>query len=192
MKKQTAQFIRIITVPPILATAMLLLFCYFFGKDFATSPELWMAVICLALVPSLAYPVSFFVKKGSEDLRKRQRAFAFLLNLVGYLAAVFCCYLKNCSRMMKWIVTAYFLAVLLLTMLNKGCKIKASGHACSCVMPYLFLSYFLGFPTAIICIGLYLVEFWASVILKRHTIREFLIGSLTAVLVFTVTFFIFQ
>lgn len=192
MKKQTARFIRIITVPPILATALLLLLYYSFGKEFAVPSELCMAIICLAVIPGLAYPVSFIMKKDSESLRKHQRNISFLLNLLGYLIAMFCSYLMDCSKMMKWIMTSYFLAVLLLTILNKGFRIKASGHACSCVMPYLFLSYYFGFPAVVICGGLYLIEFWASVVLKRHTIREFLIGSLTAILIFTITVFIFS
>lgn len=192
MKNQAAQFIRIITVPPILAIAMLLLLYYSLGNEFAVPSELCMAIICLAVIPGLAYPISFFMKKDSESLRKRQRNIAFLFNLLGYLIAMFCSYLMNCSKMMRWIVTSYFLAVLLLTILNKRFKIKASGHACSCVMPYLFLSYCFGFPAVLICIGLYLIEFWASVALKRHTIREFLIGSLTAILVFAITIMIFS
>ena len=152
MKNQAAQFIRIITVPPILAIAMLLLLYYSLGNEFAVPSELCMAIICLAVIPGLAYPISFFMKKDSESLRKRQRNIAFLFNLLGYLIAMFC----------------------------------------SCVMPYLFLSYCFGFPAVLICIGLYLIEFWASVALKRHTIREFLIGSLTAILVFAITIMIFS
>ena len=36
------------------------------------------------------------------------------------------------------------MGVILLTVLNKGFHIKASGHACSCVMAYLLLGEWLG------------------------------------------------
>ena len=40
----------------------------------------------------------------------------------------------------------------------------------------------------VICLILYLMEFWASVELKRHTIKEFLGGTIVACLIFAVTF----
>ena len=89
--------------------------------------------------------------------------------------------------MLQWILNDYFLAVLVLTVINKVFKIKASGHACSCTLPYLFLSYYLGKYAVGICLLLYLAEFWASVYLKRHTVKEFLLGTITACLVFAVT-----
>lgn len=192
MKEKCAKIIRIITVPPILAASMLLILYKTFGNNFSTPLELWIAVLFLVIVPGIAYPLSFFLNNGSNNLREKQRHIAFLLNFFGYLAAIIYSYLTDCTLMFKWIMTAYFFAVLVLTIVNKGFKIKASGHACSCVLPYLFLSYWLGLLAIIICICLYLIEFWASVSLKRHTINEFLTGSITAILVFAVTFAIFQ
>ena len=39
----------------------------------------------------------------------------------------------------------------------------------------------------LICMILYGIEFWASVQLKRHTVSEFLAGSITAFVVFGIT-----
>ena len=68
----------------------------------------------------------------------------------------------------------------------RNAQIRASGHACSCTLPYLILSYYFGRGAAIICLILYLAEGWASVELKRHTIKEFLGGTIVACLIFAV------
>ena len=83
---------------------------------------------------------------------------------------------------------AYFLSVLVLTIVNKGLKIKASGHACSCTLPYLILTYYFSGYVTIICLLLYLAEFWASVELKRHTVKEFFSGTIVAWAIFAGTF----
>ena len=43
-----------------------------------------------------------------------------------------------------------------------------------------------GMGAAIVCLILYLAEGWASVELKRHTIKEFLGGTIVACLIFAV------
>lgn len=125
-------------------------------------------------------------KNAEEDPREAQRNMAFILNLAGYLIALLTGKIMKCSEMLMCVLFSYLLAVLILTFLNKVCKIRASGHACSCTLPYLFLSYWLKGVTVLICIILYGIEFWASVQLKRHTVSEFLTGSITALVVFGV------
>lgn len=44
----------------------------------------------------------------------------------------------------------------------------------------------LGLGAVVVCIILYLAEFWASVKLKRHTVKEFLAGSSVAGVIFLV------
>ena len=97
-------------------------------------------------------------------------------------------YCVGCTRMLQWILNGYFLAVLILTIVNKVFKIRASGHACSCTFPYLILSYYFGGYVTVICLILYLTEYWASVELKRHTVKEFLGGTIVAWIIFAGTF----
>ena len=85
----------------------------------------------------------------------------------------------------------YLMGVILLTVLNKGFHIKASGHACSCVMAYLLLGEWLGLGVFFICVPLYLGEFWASVSLKRHTVKEFIGGTGVAVFAFLAQKFLY-
>ncbi|MGN1192404.1 MAG: hypothetical protein ACI4S0_06990 [Dorea sp.] len=184
MKDKIAQIVRIVTVPPVLILVMLLILFGTLGERFALVDELIMAVIFLSLVPACAYPMAKLRKTTEEDSRETQRNMAFVLNLGGYLSALVAGEIMKCSEMLMCVLFSYLLAVLILTFLNKICKIRASGHACSCTLPYLFLSYWLKGVTVLICMILYGIEFWASVHLKRHTVSEFLAGSITALVVF--------
>ena len=113
---------------------------------------------------------------------------AFIFDFVSYLAVMVIGYCVGCNKMLQWIFNAYFLSVLVLTIVNKGFKIKASGHACSCTLPYLILTYYFSGYVTVICLLLYLVEFWASIELKRHTVKEFPGGTIIAWVIFAVTF----
>ena len=189
MKEKTAKIIRMITIPPIEALVMLLLLYGLKRDEFRTLGNLLMAILFLTVIPICSYPIAA-MKKNQEEHRNNQRKMAFIFNFVSYLAAMLIGYLVGCSRMLQGIFNAYFLAVMILTIINKGFKIRASGHACSCTLPYLILSYCLGCGAAVICMIFYLAEFWSSIELKRHTVKEFLLGSAVACLVFVGIVFI--
>ena len=185
MKEKTARIIRIITIPPIEAMVMLLILYGFRKTEFGNAKNLLVVITFLTIIPLCAYPISSIIKKKG-DTRESQRNMAFIFNFAAYLLAMLTGYYMGYSPMLQWILNDYFLSVLVLTIVNKGFKIRASGHACSCTLPYLFLSYYFGGYVAGICVLLYLVELWASVELKRHTRKEFLLGSIVACLVFMI------
>lgn len=191
MKEKITRVIRVVTVPPILILIMLsILFCSF-GEVFATTEEFVMAIVFLSFVPACAYPLAKIRKGTCGNSREGQRNMAFIMNFGGYLLALIIGKSIGCSEMLMCVLVSFFLAVMVLTFLNKVCKIRASGHACSCTLPYLFLSYWFGGVTVVICIIFYGIEFWASVELKRHTITEFVAGSVTACAVFVISAFYF-
>lgn len=158
-------------------------------EEFGTLDNLFLAILFLTIIPICSYPIA--IKKNSQrENRNNQRKMAFVFNFISYLAAMLIGYLAGCSKMLQWIFNAYFLAVMILTIINKGFKIRASGHACSCTLPYLILSDCLGWIVAIICMVFYLAEFWSSIELKRHIVKEFLLGSVVACLTFLITVWI--
>lgn len=183
MKDRIAGVIRKITVPPELAAAMLLIFRMTFGESFISWPLLAAEMLFLVLVPVSAYPISMR-KDAKNGGRESQRKLAFIMNLFGYGCALAAGIAGNGSQMLLAVLWGYFLAVILLILLNKLAGIRASGHACSCTLPYLFFCRYLGIEAVFACLLLYLAEFWASVRLKRHTAKEFLLGSLTALFSF--------
>lgn len=183
MKEKTAKIIRIITIPPIEALAMLLILYGMKRTEFGETGDLLMAILFLTIIPVCSYLIASR-KKNKEDSRNNQRNMAFVFNFLSYLAAMLIGYCMGCTRMLQWILNGYFLAVLVLTIVNKVFKIRASGHACSCTLPYLILSYYFGGYVTAICLILYLTEFWASVELKRYTMKEFLGGTIVAWIIF--------
>ena len=189
MKEKAAKIIRMITIPPIEALVMLLILYGLKREEFGTPGKLFLAILFLTVIPICSYPIAAR-KKNPEEKRNDQRKMAFIFNFASYLAAMLIGYCVGCSGMLQWIFNDYFLAVMILTIVNKGFKVRASGHACSCTLPYLIISYCLGWIPAVICMVFYLAEFWASVELKRHTVKEFVLGSEVACLVFLVTVWI--
>lgn len=181
-KERLAKGIRIVTIPPVLAAVMLLILYQRYGGTFALHTELITAVLLLAVTPMLAYPIAAVCK--GRDRRKTERKLAFLFNLIGYLCALLIGSIFHYSHMLMTIFAAYATAVVLLTLLNQLTTIRASGHACSCVLPYLFLVRWLEPWVLLILVPLYAAEFWASVELKRHTVLEFLWGSIVAAVSF--------
>lgn len=191
MKEKAAKIIRIITVPPLLAFVMLGILYRHLGSLMGTPPQLVVSIGCLSILPACAYPIAQLKTEVRDNQREYQRNMAFIMNLCSYLAAVIYGKVTGVSAVLMWIFVSYLTAVIVLTIINHSIHIKASGHACSCVLPYLIMCYFLSGTVIAVCLILYLIEFWASVYLKRHTISEFLAGSAVAVVVFGFTGLLF-
>ena len=175
-----AKLIRFVTVPPVVVAAELLLLL-FFEDVFPTLTDFWLALICLAVVPVLAYPLQRIVPAFRKGGQKMQRRLAFILSPIGYAAAVVISILRDAIPNLLYISVVYLLSVILLTAINKLTPWHASGHGCvlcgSVFLPCLFLGWIAFIPGAIF----FAASFWASVYLKRHTVREFLLGAATSV-----------
>lgn len=79
---------------------------------------------------------------------------------------------------------AYFISIVILTIFNKLFHIRASGHSCSITGPLILLIYFVGtwciFPSLLI----YAAVLWSSIELKRHTVKDLIMGSLACIVAF--------
>lgn len=183
-----AKLIRFVTVPPVVVAAELLLLL-FFADVFPALADFWLALVCLAVVPVLAYPLQRIVPVFRKGGQKMQRKLAFILSPIGYAAAVVISILRDAIPNLLYISVVYLLSVILLTAINKLTPWHASGHGCvlcgSVFLPCLFLGWIAFIPGAIF----FAAAFWASVYLKRHTVREFLLGAATSVLCAIVCYF---
>ena len=183
-----AKVIRFVTVPPIVVAAELLLLL-FFADIFPQTLDFWLALLCLAVVPCLAYPLQQLVPAWRKKRQKMQRKLAFILSPLGYTAAVICSILRDALPNLLYISVVYLLSVAILTAVNKLTPWHASGHGCSLCgsvfLPCLFLGWVAFIPGAIF----FAAAFWASVYLKRHTVREFLLGACCSALSAFVCYF---
>ena len=149
-KEKLAGLVRIISIPPVMVTALLLILYFWGPQPFCPVGELLITLLLLA----------------------------FVFTGVGYAIAFLWALLAGVSPAIRTICAGYFFSALFLTLCNKGLHRRASGHACSAVGPLLFLISYLGWwmllPSAVIG---WLVA-WASVMLKRHTPMDLLWGAL--------------
>lgn len=179
MKNNFAKTIRVLTVPPVMA---LLLVAVFWSRFF-TGREAPLTLLCLCIVPTLAY---LFVRD-----RDRQRRLAFILSGVGYVAGFILSIVMNFGQIPRLILTTYLISVLILTFFNQVLKIKASGHACGIAGPIAVYVFLLGGWSIPVGLAVYAASFWASVCLKRHTVREFLLGTSASLLAFLISVLFF-
>lgn len=183
-REQAAKAIRAVTVPPVMVLALLLILFFRDRGIFAGSQELLLSILFLTLIPLLAYPLAHLLPKQKSAVREGQRNLALVLNLICYAGAVLYGLARGVSRGLSLIFLVYFLSVLILTLLNKVIGIRASGHACSLVGPMILFVYFIGGIAILPCVLLFGAILWSSLTLKRHTLKELLYGSLTALFAF--------
>ena len=179
LARTVAKIVRVVSVPPVMVSALIILLAIF-RRDVVSAPiEGFMAILFLAVVPTLAYPLSAVIPSIREKGRKGQRDLAIYLSIAGYIGGVIYGFAAGVGRSLLIIFCTYLLSVVMLLVCNLF-HIKASGHACSVSGPIVLIAYFFGLWYLPVCAALYAAIFWASVYMGRHTVREFILGSLSS------------
>lgn len=172
-----AHTVRIVSIPPLMVAAILTVLRFCRPALFPNHSSFWFSQLFLSLLPLLAYPLSYAIPYIRKKGRDGQRSLAMYLSFLGYLSAVLYGCLSRCSVGLRVIHLTYLLSVVLLLVLNKLFRIRASGHACSVSGPILLLFLYVGIVGVVTGIILWSLIFWASIRAKRHTRREYLLGS---------------
>lgn len=176
----TAKVVRVITVPPVLVLALLLILFFVYPGFYVGPAELGISITFLMIIPTCAYPLAAMLPKYKKKGREGQRSLAFVCNLIGFAGAVIYGFAASVGQGLRLIYVTYFLSILTLLIFNKGLKIRASGHACSIAGPLILLVYFVGWVSLVPCVLLFAAVVWASLYLKRHTPKDLLWGSVSA------------
>lgn len=182
--KAFAKTIRILTIPPILVTALLILVFFSNQTVFRNTYDLAAAITCLAVIPTLAYPLQPLFPAFKDKGRSGQRSLAFITSTIGYVIGFIYAYASGATAQFKFIIVSYLLSVALLLIFNKLLKLKASGHACGVLGPLLFAVHFMGWTWAIPCVIIAIGVIWSSVSLSRHTVKELMFGGACAICAF--------
>lgn len=180
--------VRILTVPPVLVSVFVFILYKLRDDVFYAPSEIIITLLCLALFPVLAYPVSYIIPALRRGGRKSQRNLAFILSFIGYSAALIVGLVCRYSENLISIILTYELSVLILLLFNKGLKIKASGHACSVAGPAAVCTMFFGWKGALIGLAVLMIVFWASLKSKRHSFSELVFGSLASIVSTLISF----
>ena len=178
---RSAKLIRALTVPPIMVTALLLILL-FAGNVFPATVDFVLSLIFLAIVPVLAYVAQKLLPGWKDGGQKAQRKLAFVFSFLGYTAAVVVSIVRDAIPNLLYISLVYLVSVVILTLFNCLSPWHASGHGCSLMGPILLSCLFVGWYAIPAGVVIYCASLWASVYMKRHTVREFFLGSLSAVL----------
>lgn len=179
-----AKVIRIITVPPIMVTILIIILSMTRKDIFRNETEIVLSIIFLGIIPVLAYPLQPLVPGFKGKGREGQRSLAFILTLVGYVFAAVMGYLIGVGDNLQLIYMTYVMSAVLLTVMNRILHIRASGHVCSVTGPLIFLIYFTGWKALLPCMAVGAGSIWSSLKLKRHTARELTMGSLICIISF--------
>lgn len=189
-KEKFSKIIRIITIPPVLVSALFIIL-YFKSPEIITSlRDLLLSILFLGIIPILAYPAVSLIP-NVKDIRGTQRKLAFILNIFGYIAAFAYGFIIKANVDLKIIYSTYLVSVILLAFINLVLKTKASGHATSMAGPLYLLIYFKLYFFAAIFIVSYILVFLSSILLKRHTVKEFVIGTFVPLIAFIISLLIF-
>ena len=187
IKERIAKIIRVLSVPPIMVSIFILILAFNKNNIFRNSEEIIIMIVFLGLVPALAYVLSGIIPAVRSKGREGQRKLAFVTNLVGYGIALLWAVLTNVSKELLLICLTYFLSVVFLAICNKGFRFRASGHASGFTGPLVLMIYFLDWKVIAPVLIIAALIVWASLYLKRHTIKELAGGILVNILAFIIS-----
>ncbi|MBE7064567.1 MAG: hypothetical protein E7384_01970 [Ruminococcaceae bacterium] len=186
-----AKIVRVSSVPPVMVTILIILLYFLREGIFRSWIDGVVSIMSLAVIPVLAYPISWIIPKLRAKGREGQRNLAFALNPVGYIIAFAYGLISRAGKDLMIIYTAYLLSVIVLLLFNKVLKFRASGHACAVTGPIVIISYYLGMWGIVGGAVVYALILWASLAMKRHTLKEFVFGSLTSATAFFIGVLVF-
>lgn len=187
-----AHAIRIISVPPVMVGILLVLLFTLRDDVIVTAADMAASLLGLTILPILAYPVSFAVPAIRKKGREGQRTLAMYFSTVGYVAVFVYGLIASVGTGLMHIYAGYLFSVVIILVSNKVFKVRVSGHACSVSGPLVYSGYFLGVWGIVVGAACWGAILWASLAMKRHTFKEFLLGTLTCLVSFTVGWLIFH
>ena len=187
-----AHTVRIVSVPPVMVGILLTLLLLLRDDVFATPVEFMVSLTGLTILPVLAYPVSVMIPVLRRKGREGQRTLAMYVSTVGYVGVFIYGLIAQVGTGLMHIYAGYLFSVIIILVGNKVFKVRISGHACSVSGPLVYSGYFLGVWGILVGAVCWGVILWASLVMKRHTFREFVFGTLTCLFSFTVGWLIFH
>lgn len=187
-----AHAVRIVSVPPVMVGILLVLLFTLRDDIFATPAEMVISLCGLTVLPILAYPVSALIPAIRKKGREGQRSLAMYFSTVGYVAVFVYGLIAGVGTGLMHIYAGYLFSVVIILIGNKVFKVRISGHACSVSGPLVYSGYFLGIWGIVAGLACWFAILWASLVMKRHTLKEFNLGTLTCLVSFTVGWLIFH
>jgi len=183
--KKIAKIIRIVTVAPILALMLINILYFWVPGSFNGILDYLIAIFTLVIMPILAYPVQKKFKIIKGDPRTSERQLAIVFSVIGYSIGIVAALMLNVPYVEKLIYSTYLISGVSIAILSAVFKVEASGHMCGVSGPIAILIFLFGiefmflllFPIAVI---------WSSLVLKRHTFPQLMLGATIPVFTFLI------
>ncbi len=172
--------IRIVTVPPVFALALLVTVYGCLPGAIGSPGQLLGFMLCLSVLPVLGYPLQRFLPRFRDRGREGQRSLTMLLSAAGYLLGLAATLITHASRVLLVIDLEYLLCGVCILVFNRCFRLRASGHACGAAAPALLLAAFGLYLPAAVGAALVLPVFVSSVRTGCHTVPQLLGGCLIA------------
>jgi hypothetical protein len=181
-----AKIIRMATVAPLMALALLSAMYLFYPLCFEGLHNYIFAIIFLVVFPIIAYPIQPLIPKFKNKGREGQRDLAILMAIVGYIVSIIYAFIMRAPKMVWLIFLTYFISGIGIVIFNKLVKIRASGHACGVSGSVCLIIYLTGLP-GLVGLALLALVFWASLKTKRHTLSQLMFGSIISAISFLIS-----
>ena len=180
MKNKLAMTIRLTTVAPIPALALVLIMWLVKPELMGNAWHCATMIFCLSVLPLLAYPVWYIIPALRAKGRKSQRKLAVIFSVVGYLILLLLLFIDGSTDTELLICLTYVISGILIGVLSYIIKFKPSGHACGVAGPMAMLVFKVSpwYALGVIILGL---VWWSSLVTKRHTLEQLGVGSLIPV-----------
>ena len=178
-----AKTVRVITVPPVMALALFTLL-WLHGGIIGQVRDYICSVVLLVVLPVSAYPLQRLLPSLREKGREAQRSLAMIMSVAGYVLGVVYALIFSTSPAILTLFLTYLISGTALLVINKLFGFKASGHACGLTGPLAALAYYTGWYVLIIGAVLLAAVVWSSLVMKRHTPLQLLVGGAVPVAVF--------
>lgn len=172
------RIIRIITVAPILALAMVIVVGINCKEVFPTVWHMVYSLFFIGILPLLSYPLQKYIPGYKNKGREGQRNLAIIFAALGFTLGCILSFVFPTSVGLQVIFTEYFLGSAIILFCNKVCQIRISGHACGALAPVVLFIHFNLYTAAFVGAALAVLIFIASIKTKRHTLSQLIGGGL--------------
>lgn len=170
-----AKGVRVLTVPPLMAAALLLILRA--GKGYFSQGALYWALFFLTFLPLASYGVWAAIPPLRRRGRDAQRSLAVIFSVAGYLGVALYGVLAARPVEEQIVFFTYLISGALIALFSFVFHIKSSGHACGVSGPTAMLAYRVS-PWFLLGYLLLIPVWQSSLRLKRHTAGELLLGAL--------------
>ncbi len=166
---------RIATAPMVMSVLLMSVMLVFGKTDLK---NYLVSLACLVAAPISAYLLTAFVPPLKRRGRSFERNLATLFSVAGYVVGFVLSFFIGGAEE-KAVYLTYLISGVAIGVCTLAFHFKASGHSAGIAGPLAMLS-FLVSPWFTCLVAVWILAFFASISLKRHTVAEFAAGGVIA------------